>query len=82
MKINLIKQKNVPQFYYVGNVIYFYRDDVVAVVAQIMNEYALINLENGELYGLADTLNALFIQTADDHGELINAELKEVKDNG
>lgn len=79
MKINLVKQKNVPKAYYVGNVIYFYGDDVVALVTQIMDEYALINLENGELYGLADTLNALFIQTADDHGELINVELKEIR---
>ncbi|MCH5463513.1 hypothetical protein HC026_12140 [Lactobacillus sp. LC28-10] len=82
MKINLIKQKNVPKSYHVGNVIYFYRDDVVAIVSEIGDEFALINLENGKLYGLSDTLNGLFIQTSDDPGELINAELREVRSNG
>ncbi|GAX07079.1 hypothetical protein IWT25_02427 [Secundilactobacillus pentosiphilus] len=81
MKINLIKQKNVPKSYHIGNVIYFYRDDVVAMVSEIGDEYALINLENGKLYGLSDTLEGLFIQTYGDPGELINAELREVRSN-
>lgn len=79
MKINLVKQKNVPKSYHVGNVIYFYGDDVVAIVAQIIDRYALVNLENGELYGLTDTLDDLFVQNFDDPGELINVELKEVR---
>lgn len=79
MKINLIKRKSVPKSYHVGNVIYFYRDDVVAIVVHIMDGYALVNLENGELYGKVDTLNDLFVQNFDDPGELIETELKEVR---
>lgn len=80
MKIDLIKRKNVPKSYHLGNVIYFYKDDVLAIVAQCYQEYALINLENGETYKETVTeLCDLYEQTFEDHGELINAELREVR---
>lgn len=79
MKINLIKQKNVPKAYHLGNVIYFYGDDVLAMVAELDDNVALVNLENGETYKSAPTLNDLYLQMDADHGELINAELREVQ---
>ncbi|WP_461243719.1 hypothetical protein [Secundilactobacillus muriivasis] len=79
MKIDLIKRKNVPKSYHLGNVIYFYGDDVLAMVAESGDNVALVNLENGETYRSASTLNDLYLQMDADHGELINAELREVR---
>lgn len=80
MKINLIKRKNVPKAYHLGNVIYFYGDDVLAIVVKCDDLYAFIDLESGKTYKeLTTSLNDLYLQMDADHGELINTELREVR---